>query len=108
MDNQSDGERFGLLLVGAFIGAAAALLLAPESGAKTRRRIRRKGEDAAEYLMAASKDLVERCEDLCERSAELAVKGTRGLSEKYRELSERSKELVDEAATIIRRAATDR
>jgi gas vesicle protein len=103
MDNRRDGERIGFLLLGGLIGAAVALLLAPESGAKTRRRLRRQGEDAADYLLAAGKDLVEICEDLRERSGELLGKGADTLSDKYRELADRSKELLDEADAIIRR-----
>ena len=104
MDDASPRERIGLLLLGAAIGAVAALLLAPESGAKTRRRIHRKGRDAADYLLGAGKDLVETCEELYARSEELAGDGARELSKKYRELAERSAQLVDEAAKIIRRA----
>ena len=37
-------------LIGASLGAAAALLMAPESGDRTRRRIRRAAEDAQGYL----------------------------------------------------------
>jgi gas vesicle protein len=103
MDNGRDGERIGFLLLGAVIGAAVALLLAPEPGARTRRRLRRKGEDAADYLLAAGKDLVEDCEDLRERSGELLGKGAHALSDKYRELADRSKELLDEATALIRR-----
>jgi hypothetical protein len=37
-------------LIGASLGVAAALLLAPESGERTRRRIRRAAEDAQDYI----------------------------------------------------------
>lgn len=37
-------------LVGASLGAAAALLMAPESGERTRRRLRRAAEDAQDYV----------------------------------------------------------
>jgi gas vesicle protein len=56
--DSSTAQGFGLgLLVGAVIGAGAALLLAPSSGAETRKRLRRearrayiKGADTAEDL----------------------------------------------------------
>jgi gas vesicle protein len=41
---------FASFLIGASLGAAAALLMAPESGERTRRRIRRAAEDAQDYL----------------------------------------------------------
>jgi gas vesicle protein len=89
--------------MGAAIGAAAALLLAPESGERTRRRVARKGEEVADYLMDAGKELVEKCEDLYERSGELAEDATRELSGKYRALHEHSKALLEETETILRR-----
>jgi gas vesicle protein len=99
------GDRIGFFLLGAAIGAAVTLLIVPESGARTRRKLRRKGAYAADYLIGAGKDLVERCEDLSRSSGELLGDAAHELSEKYRELSERSRQLVDEAATTIRRAA---
>jgi gas vesicle protein len=98
------GDRAAFLLLGAAIGAAAALLVAPESGARTRRRLVRKGEEVADYLIDAGKDLIERCEDLYERSGELVEDATHELSGKYLALHEHSKQLLDEAETILRRA----
>jgi gas vesicle protein len=97
-------DRIAFFLLGTAIGAVAALLVAPESGARTRRRLRRKGLDAADYVVDAGKELAERCEDLYKRSGELVDDAAHELSEKYRELYERSKELVDEVAVVIRRA----
>jgi gas vesicle protein len=108
MNDASAADRIEFFLLGAAIGAAVALLIAPESGARTRRRIRRKGENAAEYFISASKDLVERCEELSSSSGELLGDAAHELSERYRELSERSKQLLDEAAATFRRAAADR
>ncbi|UCG75936.1 MAG: YtxH domain-containing protein [Gemmatimonadota bacterium] len=56
-----DGEEFVLgVIVGALIGASAALLLAPDSGRRTRRRIRRSAEDltdaAGERIQEAADD----------------------------------------------------
>jgi len=104
MSNRSAGDRITFFLLGAGIGAATALLLAPESGARTRRRIRRTAEDAAEYVVEAGKDLVEECEDLYKRSRELVDDAARELSGKYRELYEHSKRVTDEALAVIRRS----
>jgi gas vesicle protein len=104
MSDTSAGDRAGFFLLGAAIGAAAALLLAPESGARTRRRLVRKGEEVADYLIDAGKELVEKCEDLYERSGELGGDAARELTAKYRALHEHSKQLLDEAETIVRRA----
>jgi gas vesicle protein len=105
MKDTRAGDRITFFLLGTMIGAVAALLVAPTSGARTRRTLRRKGEDAADYVVAAGKELAERCEDLSKRSGELVDEAGRELSEKYRELYQRSKELVDEAAGVIRRAS---
>lgn len=56
-----DGEEFVLgVIVGALLGASAALLLAPDSGRRTRRRIRRSAEDltdaAGERIQEAADD----------------------------------------------------
>ena len=98
------GDRATFFLLGAAIGAAAALLMAPASGARTRRRLVRKGEEVADYLIDAGKELVEKCADLYERSGELVGDATHELSGKYRALHEHSKQLLDEAETILRRA----
>ena len=104
MSDTRAGDRAAFFLLGAAIGAAAGLLMAPASGAQTRQRLVRKGEEVADYLIDAGKELVEKCEDLYERSGELVGDATRELSKKYRALHEHSKQLLDEAETILRRA----
>ena len=104
MNDTKTGDRVAFFLLGAAIGAAAALLVAPESGARTRRAVRRKGQEAADYFVDAGKEVAERCEDLYKLSEELVDDAAHELSEKYRALHERSRELVDEAAAVIRRA----
>ena len=98
------GDRATFFLLGAAIGAAAALLMAPASGARTRRRLVRKGEEVADYLIDAGKDLVERCEELYERSGELVDDAGRELAGKYRALHDHSKLLVGEAEKLLRSA----
>ena len=107
MRDKGAGDRAAFFLLGAAIGAVAALLLAPASGARTRRRLVRKGEEVADYLIDAGKELVEECEGLYERSGELVEDTTHELSRKYRALSEHTKRLVEEAETILRRAKSD-
>ena len=104
MSDTRAGDRAAFFLLGTAIGAAAALLMAPSSGARTRRRLIRKGEEVADYLIDAGKELVEECEDLYERSGELVGDATHELSGKYRALHEHSKQLLDEVETILRRA----
>ena len=105
MKDTRTGDRIVFFLLGSALGAAVALLVAPASGARTRRALRRKGQEATDYVVDAGKELVERCEDLYKRSGELVDDAAHELSEKYRALYERSKELVDEAAVVIRRAS---
>jgi gas vesicle protein len=103
MSDTRTGDRAAFFLLGAAIGAAAALLMAPASGAHTRRKLRRQGEEVADYLIHAGKDLVDRCEDLYERSGEVVEDATHELSGKYRALHEYSRQLLDEAEAILRR-----
>ena len=100
------GDRATFFLLGAAIGAATALLMAPASGAHTRRRLRRQGEQVADYLIDAGKELADKCEDLYERSGEVVEDATHELSGKYRALRDHSRQLLDEAETILRRTKT--
>ena len=104
MRDKRAGDRAAFFLLGAGIGAAAALLLAPASGARTRRTLARKGEEVADYLIDAGEELIEKCEDLYERSGEMVEDATHELSGKYRALHEHTKQLLDEAETILHRA----
>ena len=104
MSDRRTGDRAAFFLLGAVIGAAAALLMAPAPGAHTRKRLRRHGEEVGDYLIDAGKELVDKCEDLYERSGEVVEDAAHELSGKYRALHEYSRQLVDEAETILRRA----
>ena len=104
MSQSSAGDRASFFFVGAVIGATAALLLAPDSGKRTRRKLRRQGEEVADYLIESGRDLVERCEDLYKQSTDMVDDASRELSGKYRALTEYSKHLLDEAETLLRRS----
>ena len=103
MSDTRAGDRTTFFVLGAALGAAAALLMAPATGAQTRRKLRRQGEEAADYLIEAGKELVDQCEDLYKRSGEVVEDATHELSGKYRALSEYSRQLLDEAEKILRR-----
>src|SRR5579863_7315176 len=103
MKDTRAADRITFLLLGTALGAVAALLVAPASGARTRRTLRRKREDVTDYIVDSGKELVERCEDLYKRSGELVGEAAHELSEKYSALYQRAKELVDETAGIIPR-----
>src|SRR5260370_20493024 len=102
MSDTRAGDRAALFLLWVAIGAATALLLAPTSGARTRRRSRRQGEEVADYPIDAGKELVDKCEDLYKRSREVLEDATHELSGKYHALREYSRQLLDEAETILR------
>ena len=104
MSNKRVGDRAAFVLLGAAAGAVAAVLMAPASGIRTRRRLTRKGEEAARYLMETGKELKQTCEDLYKRSGELAEDASHDLSAKYRALREQSGQLLGEAEAILRRA----
>jgi gas vesicle protein len=106
MSDTRTGDRAAFFLLGAAVGAAAALLLAPAPGAHTRRKLRRRGEEVADYLIHAGNELVEKCEDLYERSGEVVEDATHELSGKYRALHKYSRQLLDEAEAILRRTKT--
>jgi gas vesicle protein len=59
-----DGAVFlpGAVILGAAIGAAAAMLMAPSSGERTRKTIARKGEKVAQRLIDEVREAVDKCE----------------------------------------------
>ncbi|MEJ2336883.1 MAG: YtxH domain-containing protein [Gemmatimonadales bacterium] len=81
-----DGDEFVLgVLVGALLGAGAALLLAPESGKRTRRRIRRSAED----LTDAAGDTLQTVADDAKRLADDARRAAERSSERLVDSVER-------------------
>lgn len=61
-------NMMGAFLVGTIAGVTAALLLAPDSGVRTRRKLRRKLEDAGERMADTGKELADNCRELRERT----------------------------------------
>jgi gas vesicle protein len=57
---------------GAVLGAAVALLLAPESGERTRHRLARQAKRGRQGFLESSQELFERGRELYERGREIA------------------------------------
>ena len=57
MENtKNTAQVIGAVLIGVAVGAVVGMLLAPESGKKTRRRLMRGAEDAADNLKTTIKE----------------------------------------------------
>ena len=65
------GSNIAWFLTGAFIGAAAAILYAPQSGKDTRKYITGKTQQGREAVESASQDIVEAGKDMFERGRKL-------------------------------------
>ena len=96
-------DRTATFLLGAAVGATIALLTAPASGSRTRKRLARKSDEAADYLIRSGKALVDKCDELYEISGDVAEDASRELASKYRGLHEYTKQVLDDAETILRR-----
>jgi len=66
---------------GAVLGAAVALLLAPESGERTRHRLVRQAERSKQTFLESSQDLFERGREIAEDAAAMFERG-RQIAEK--------------------------
>lgn len=81
------------LVVGALAGASIALLLAPQSGEKTRRDIRRLGGKALDKTQSIRKDLSNSIEDF-----------TDGIWEKVQDDLDRGREWTEKSIADLGRA----
>lgn len=72
---EDNSGKLAWFFAGAAIGAAIALLYAPESGEVTRRRIGRKFDEHRERLEDAGRDLVEKGKDLMDEAADVIESG---------------------------------
>ena len=79
-------------LSGAIVGAAVALLLAPESGQRTRRKLAHQAERGRKTIIESGQELFERGRELYERGREIAEDAAE-LFERGRRIAEKN---VDE------------
>ena len=102
-DEQRGGHGIGfgitMLLIGMGAGALTALLLAPQSGRRTRRMLRRKYEDAVETLNDRAGEWKERGADW----AETARGWVGSAKEAAEDVSEKIRPVVKEAKRRMER-----
>jgi gas vesicle protein len=77
MENQDRGggpyaENIAWFALGAFVGVAAAMLLAPEKGSKTRRRLAGQVKIGKQSLLDSSQDVIGKGRELFEKGREIA------------------------------------
>jgi gas vesicle protein len=63
-----DDSKLGYFFLGIGVGVAVGLLFAPKAGDETRRLIRDRATDSAEYLKKQSGELRSQASDLVDRS----------------------------------------
>lgn len=73
------------MMFGAFVGAAAALLFAPQSGAETRALLKEKGEEYYKKAEQGVKDIAENAPKYIEDVKEKAATAVETVSTKARE-----------------------
>jgi len=70
-EEASAGEKMLYLMLGAMIGAATALLLAPRSGIETRKLLASKAREGADLVASRTKTVAGKTSDYVERGKEL-------------------------------------
>lgn len=83
-DNNS--STLGWFLAGVVVGAAGALLYAPQSGKETRQYLGKTSQESRDAMEASGRELMERGKELYERGKQIADDAA--------ELFERGKKLV--------------
>ncbi len=92
MEENSSGSGAIWFVAGAAVGATLALLFAPESGEKTRRRLAKHAQRGSQVLQNGGRDLYDRGRDVYDRGREIAEEAAE-LFERGRKLAEKK---VDE------------
>jgi gas vesicle protein len=89
MQERNNAGVLAWFLCGAAVGAAAALLLAPETGEKTRKQLLKGAERGKKNLMESGSELFARGRELFERGRELAEE-TAEVFERGRKIAEKT------------------
>jgi gas vesicle protein len=74
MANCGVGTKFGYFLAGMGIGAAVALLFAPQSGEETRKQIADRAQDGKDYVTSKGREIRKHAEDMVDQGKDLVSK----------------------------------
>ena len=88
MSKEDNGSSLTWFISGLVLGAVTALLLAPESGHRTRRRIARHARQGGKVIADSSREVYERGRELYERGREMAEDAA-DMFERGRKLAEK-------------------
>lgn len=105
MAHDNDANSMAWFLAGAAIGAAVALLYAPQPGRETREALRRRALDERERLAKSGREAMERGRDLYERGKGLADEASQRLEkgkEAASDLYQRGKSWAEETRQSVR------
>lgn len=114
MSRNSNNAAYGLVmfLVGSAVGAAVALLYAPQEGAATRRAIGEKAntvKDKATEVASTAKDrATEMASTAKDRAAEVTSNVTTAAKEKFSQVSDKASDLFQRGASVLDSDPTDR
>ncbi len=72
MRRDTSSNAIGWFIGGVMLGAAVALLLAPEAGVRTRRKLAKQAERGRKTLLESGQEIFERGRELYERGREIA------------------------------------
>jgi|GEM_PF-1108242 len=90
MDNDNNvGSAITWFICGAVMGAGAALLLAPEAGKHTRKKLAQQATRGGRTIVESSQDAISRGRELFERGREIA--------EEAAEMFERGRKVAEKA-----------
>ncbi|MFH1009715.1 MAG: YtxH domain-containing protein [bacterium] len=70
-EEATTGEKALYFVLGAFIGAATALLLAPRSGEETRKLIATKARESADLMASRTKGVTDKASEYVDRGKDL-------------------------------------
>lgn len=91
MDRQTNGSLIGWLLAGIALGGVGALLLAPQTGARTRKRLMESAGDGRKSLLESGQEVFTKGRELFEQGREIA-EDVAAMFEKSRAIAEKNVE----------------